>query len=240
METRLRAEHNGVHPNRGGIQPLSYISTPVRHPPPRPQIKQQHHQVLRQTTMNQVAHQRKRRLEPVVEDSLANPDLLPLPNMPDTNTKYTSGYLQLALQQAKTTARTFLSSLRELKNTHIQTTTTLKQVPDGSFILAHPKKDTSTQSTNYIISMAEPVTYAMMSTLTESTKVTLSTNTITKGQIRHQIATPNLTAHTQSILGRTYAQLLVDPDITQLNNNLVPLQFNQTKGFIGRPNDKIT
>jgi len=39
--------------------------------------------------------------------------------------------------------------------------------------------------------------------------------------------------------GRTYAQLLVDPDITQLNNNLTPLQYNQTKGLVGRPSDKI-
>ena len=46
-------------------------------------------------------------------------------------------------------------------------------------------------------------------------------------------------AHNRSILGRTYAQLLVDPYITQLNNNLAPLQYNQTKGLIGIPNDKI-
>ena len=79
----------------------------------------------------------------------------------------------------------------------------------------------------------------MLATLTDASKVTLSTNTITKGQIRHEIATLNLTAHTRIILGRTYAQLLVDPDINQLNNNLAPLQYNQTKGFIGRPSDKI-
>ena len=87
--------------------------------------------------------------------------------------------------------------------------------------------------------MADPVTYAMLATLTNPTKVTLSTNTITREQIRHQIATLNLTAHTRSILDRTYAQLLVDPDITHLNNNLTPLQYNHTKGLIGRPSDKI-
>ena len=99
--------------------------------------------------------------------------------MSDTNIGCTSGYLQLALQQAKTTTEPFLSSIRELKTTHIQNSTTLKQVPYGSYILAHPKKDTSTESTNYIISMAEPAAYAMMATLADSTKVTLSTNTIT-------------------------------------------------------------
>ena len=87
--------------------------------------------------------------------------------------------------------------------------------------------------------MADLVTCAMLATLTDPTEVTLPTNTITRGQIRHQIATLNLTTHTRSLLGRTYAQLLLDPDITQLNNNLTPLQYNQTKGRIGRPSDKI-
>jgi hypothetical protein len=159
--------------------------------------------------------------------------------MSDTIIGHTTGYLHLALQQAKTTTDAFLSSIRELKTAHAQFQTTLKQAPDGSFILAQPKKDTSTQTTNYVISIADPVTCAMMATLTDPTKVTLSTNTITRGQIRHQIATLNLTAHTRSILGRTFAQLLADPDITQLNNNLTPLQYNQTKGLIGRPSDKI-
>jgi hypothetical protein len=31
----------------------------------------------------------------------------------------------------------------------------------------------------------------------------------------------------------------VDPDITQLNKNLIPLQYNHTKDLTGRPNDKI-
>jgi hypothetical protein len=166
-----------------------------------------------------------------------SPDILP--NMSDNNIGHTSGYLHLALQQAKTTTEAFLSSIRELKTAHTQSLTTLKQAPNGSFILTHPKKDTSTHATNYIISMADPATYAMMATLTNPTKVTLFTNTITKGQIRHQIATLNLTAHTRSILGRTYAHLLVDPDITQLNNKLTLLQYNQAKDLIGRPIDKI-
>ena len=169
-----------------------------------------------------------------------SPDLLTLPNMGDNNIGYTSGYLQLALQQAKTTTEAFLSSIRELKTAHTQPSTTLKQAPDGSFILAHPKKDTSTHTTSYIISMAEPATYAMFATLTDPTKVTLSINTIIRGQTRHQIATRDLTAlHIRSILERTYAQLLVDPDITQLNNNLAPLQYHQTKGLIGRPIDNV-
>ena len=87
--------------------------------------------------------------------------------------------------------------------------------------------------------MAEPAAYAIMATLTDTTKVTLPTINITRGQIRHQSAPLNLTTHTRSTLGGTYAQLLADPGITQFNNNLALLQYNQTKGLIGRPNDTI-
>ena len=149
--------------------------------------------------------------------------------MSDNNIGYTSGYLQFALQQANTTTEAFLSSIRELKTAHTQSSTTLKQELDGSIILAHPKKDTLTQTTNYIISMAEPVTYAMFATPTDPTKVTLFTNTISRGQIRHKIATLNLTSHTRIILGRTYAQLPVDPDITQLKQQpcAPPIQLDE-------------
>jgi len=143
--------------------------------------------------------------------------------MSDNLPGHTIGYLQLALQHAMTTAVAFLSSIAELQPIHTQSSTAFKQAPDGSYILPHQKKDTSTQITNYIISMAETTAYAMLSTLTDPIKVTISTSTISRGQIRNQIATLNLTAHTMSILGRTYAQLLVDHDITHLNNALSPL-----------------
>jgi hypothetical protein len=73
-----------------------------------------------------------------------SPDTLPLPNMSDNNIGHTTGYLHLALQQAKTMTSAFLSSIQELKTAHIQSSTILKHAPNGSFILAHQKKDTST------------------------------------------------------------------------------------------------
>jgi hypothetical protein len=79
----------------------------------------------------------------------------------------------------------------------------------------------------------------MLATLTDHIKTPLPTNTTTRGQTRQQITTLNLTPYTRSILGRTYAQLLTDPDITQLNTNLTPLRYNQTKGLTGRPSDKM-
>ena len=117
-----------------------------------------------------------------------------------------------------------MSSIRELKTTHTQSSTTLKPAPDGSYILAHPKKDTSTQTTNFVLSILDSSVYAMLATLAKPIKGTLPTSTTTRGYIRQQITTLNLTTHTMSILGRTYAHLLADLHITQLNNNLPLLQ----------------
>ena len=152
---------------------------------------------------------------------------------------YTNGYLRLSVHQAKRTTEAFLSSIRELTTTHTQTYPTLKQAPDGAYILTHPKKDTSTQNTNFVIYLAEPTAYAMLATLTDPIKTPLPTNTTTRGQTRQQITTLNLTPHTRSILGRTYAQLLTVTDITRLNINLTPLRYNQTRGLTGRPSAKM-
>jgi hypothetical protein len=69
-----------------------------------------------------------------------SPDTLPIPNMSDNNIGHTTGYLRLALQQAKTTTEAFLFSIQELKTAHTQSSTNLKHALDGSFILAHLKR----------------------------------------------------------------------------------------------------
>jgi hypothetical protein len=70
-------------------------------------------------------------------------DLVPLPNMSDNDTGDTSGYLRMALHQAKKTTKAFLSSIRELTTSHTQSNTNPKRAPDGSYILSHPKKESS-------------------------------------------------------------------------------------------------
>jgi hypothetical protein len=57
--------------------------------------------------------------------------------MSDNDIGRTTGYLHLALQQAKMTTEAFLSSIRELKTFHIQSSTNLKHALDGSLILTH-------------------------------------------------------------------------------------------------------
>ncbi len=79
----------------------------------------------------------------------------------------------------------------------------------------------------------------MMATLADPIKITLPTNTTNRGQIWHQIATLNLTAHTRSGIGRTNCQVLTDHDITQLNADTPSLHYNHAKGLISKPDDKV-
>jgi hypothetical protein len=165
-------------------------------------------------------------------------DTLPLPTL-DANRGEPTNYLAEALNQALQTSIAFLTSIQELQAAQSHPTTLLRAAPDGAFILSQAKKDNSSQNTNFIVSIADPVAYAMLATQSDPIKTTLSTATTTRGQTRKQITPINITAHTRSILGRTYGQLLTNPDITQLNPDKTPLQFNQAKGLTGRPSDKI-
>ncbi len=79
----------------------------------------------------------------------------------------------------------------------------------------------------------------MLATLIDPIKIPLPTHTTTRGQTRQQITTLNLPPHTRSIQRRTYSHLLTDPDIIQLNTNLTPLRYNQTKGFTCKLSKKM-
>jgi hypothetical protein len=148
-------------------------------------------------------------------------------------------YLRNALHQALHTTGAFLSSIWELITTHSHASIALRAAPDGSFILSHAKKDTSSQHTNFVISTANPTAYDMLATQNDSIKTYLNTTTTSKGQTKQPITFINIIAHTRSVLGRTYWQLLANPDITQLNATATPLRYNQTKELTGRPSDKI-
>jgi len=54
----------------------------------------------------------------------------------------------------------------------------------------------------------------MLATQNNPIKTTLNTNTTSRGQTRQQITPINIIAHTRSVLGRTYMQLLTNPDTT--------------------------
>ena len=87
--------------------------------------------------------------------------------------------------------------------THSQASILLRAAPDGAYILSRAKQDSSTQLTNFIISIEDPVAYAMLATKNDSVKTTLNTITTSRGQTRQQITHIKITAHTRSVLGRT-------------------------------------
>jgi hypothetical protein len=132
-----------------------------------------------------------------------------------------------------------LTSIQELQATHSHSITLLRAAPDGAYILSHAKKDNSTQHTNFFVSIEDPSAYAMLASQNDSIRMTLNTTTTSRVQTRQQITPVNITAHTKSVLGRNYWQLLTNPDITQLNATTNPLRYNQTKGLTGRPSEKI-
>ena len=79
----------------------------------------------------------------------------------------------------------------------------------------------------------------MLATQNDPIKTSLITTTTGRGLTRQQITLVNITSHTRSVLGRTCWQLLTNPYFTKLNANTTPLRYNQTKGLIGRPGEKI-
>ena len=133
---------------------------------------------------------------------IQSPDTLPLPTL-----QYSCGeatcYLRDALQQALHTSAAFLSSIRELQTSHTQANCNLRPAPGGAYTLSHAKKDSSTQLTNFVISIEDPVAYAMLAIQNDPIKTSLNTTTTSRGQTRQHITPLNITAHTRSVLGRT-------------------------------------
>jgi hypothetical protein len=109
----------------------------------------------------------------------------------------------------------------------------------GSFIISHLRKDTSTQLTNFVISITNPHTYAMISTMDTPVKIRLPTTISIVGSHHQQIVHIQLNPHNRSILGRAYVGLFQNP-LTQSMNPSVPIpKVHQTKGLTGRKIEKM-
>ena len=142
-----------------------------------------------------------------------SPDTLPLQTLEapcGEPTSYQGEALNLTLQASIAS----LPSIYKLQAVHSHSTILLRAAPDGTYILSHAKKDNSTQNTNFVVSIEDPVAYAMLATQNDPIKTTLKTNTTSRRQTRQQITPINITTHTRSVLGRIYWQLLTNPDIT--------------------------
>ena len=74
------------------------------------------------------------------------------------------GYLLQAMPRGIAMAISYLSSTNTITVEHTNAPPTLIPTPDGSYIISHLRKDTLSQLTNFVISMANPHTHAMIAT----------------------------------------------------------------------------
>jgi hypothetical protein len=97
------------------------------------------------------------------------------------------GYLLHALMGGIAMATAYLSSTNAITAKHNHAPSTLIPTLDGSYILSHVRKDTSTQLTNFVISMENPHTYAMIATMDTPIKIKLPTTITIVGYHYQQI-----------------------------------------------------
>jgi hypothetical protein len=83
-----------------------------------------------------------------------SPTSLPLPSMAAQNPRTTHGYILHALTMTMEMAISYLTSINIITPEYLTTTSTLLPTPDGSYIISHLCKDTSSQLTNFVISLS--------------------------------------------------------------------------------------
>jgi hypothetical protein len=149
------------------------------------------------------------------------------------------GYLLDALARGMEMANSFLSTLNITTPEEYKSPPTLLPTPDGAYIISHIRKDTSSQLTNFVISIAHPQAYAMLTTLESPIKIRLPTTITISGSHHQQIVHIQLNPHNRSILGRAYLGLFQNP-LTQTLQPEVPMPtIHPTKGLTGRRSAKL-
>jgi hypothetical protein len=118
----------------------------------------------------------------------------------DPNTP--QGYLMQALLGGIATTISHLSSTNNITSEYAIATPTLIPTPDGPFIISHLRKETSSQLVSFVISMANPHTYAMIPTMDTPVEIRLPTTITIAGSHHQQIVHIQLNPYNRSILGR--------------------------------------
>ena len=108
-------------------------------------------------------------------------------------------------------AISYLTSINVVTPEYLTITPTLLPTPDGAYIISHLHKDTSSQLTNFVISLAHPKAYAMLVVIDKSIKIKLPTTITIAGSRHQQIIYIHLNTHNRNILGRAYAGLFRNP-----------------------------
>ena len=171
---------------------------------------------------------------------LQSPTPLPLPSMFVQNPHTAQGYLLHALTQGMEMAISYLTSINVITPEYLTTTPTLLPTFDGAYIISHLRKDTSSQLTIFVISLANPQAYAMLATIDTSIKIRLTTTITIAGSHRQQIVHIQLNPHNISILGRAYAGLFQN-SLTQTTNPTISIpKVLQTNGLTCRRSEKMS
>ena len=134
----------------------------------------------------------------------------------------------------------FLISTHINTHAHATATPTLIATPYGSHIASHLRRDTSSQLSNYVISVENYHSYAMLTTTDTPVKIRLLSPITIAGSHHQQIVYIQFNTHHRIILGQAYTNRFQNP-LTQNMNPTVPIpQVHPTKGLTGRRSEKMS
>jgi hypothetical protein len=150
------------------------------------------------------------------------------------------GYLLQALTQGMEIANSYLSLLDITTLEYLNTPPTLLPTPDGAYIISHLRKDTFSQLTSFVISLAHPQAYAMQATIDTPIKIRLPTTITIAGSHHQQIVHIQLNPHKRSILGRSYMGLFQNPLTQSMNPAITMPTVHPTKGLTSRKTAKMS
>ncbi len=108
---------------------------------------------------------------------------IPSPNV--TSPASPTGYLQTTLLKGLALGIDYLSSVGQTTEVMSTLQLELQAAPDGAYLISHNKKSTSTQHTNFIISLTNPTTYAILATMDTALTISLPTLVTIRGQHHH-------------------------------------------------------
>jgi len=91
--------------------------------------------------------------------------LLPLLPMDEVTPYQPTGYLFTALNTGITLPLLHFNTHGLPRPHYEQAQHVLKSAPDGSFIISQNRKPSSSQNTNFVISLPDPEAYALLATL---------------------------------------------------------------------------
>jgi hypothetical protein len=137
-------------------------------------------------------------------------------------------------------ANSYLSSLNITTSESLKASPSLLPTPDGAYVISHLRKDTSTQLTSFVISLAHPQAYVMLATIETQIKIRLPTTITIAGSHHQQIVHIQINPHNRSILGRAYLGLFQNPHTQSLQPTITMPTMHPTKGLTGRRSAKMS